>query len=148
MRLVVCGGKHLADAHLIERELARLHARRPITVLLHGGHPVLGTVLEAWAREQRIDVVRYPANWQHLGSRAEDVRNAFMLRDGRPDLALVLPGGRDTRAFVAAARHRGVAVMTAGTDASAAGLERACADGDEPEPRRWGRLPVATISFG
>lgn len=110
MRLLVCGGRHLDDARFVRAELSRLHAVNPITVLIHGGHIVLGTVLEDWARENIIHVVRYPSNWQHLGKRADIIRNAFMIDDSRPDCLLALPGGRNTLDLVYRARSAGIPI--------------------------------------
>lgn len=100
MRLLVAGGRHLDDVTLIRRALDLAHARGPISVLIHGGSGFLGIASEDWAREQRLHVVRYPANWREFGKRAESIRNAFMLTDSRPDMVLALPGGNDTHDLV------------------------------------------------
>lgn len=114
MRLLVCAGRHFHDSRLLESELSRLHAQHPLTVIVHGGHTTLGPAIEAWARANLVHAIRYPANWQHLGKRAEGVRNAFMLDDSRPDGLLALPGGRHTQDLVARAQARGIAVIRAG----------------------------------
>ncbi|MCC5993176.1 MAG: DUF2493 domain-containing protein [Rhodobacteraceae bacterium] len=103
MRLIIAGGRHLDDVALIRRALARAHAMREISVVIHGGSGFPGIAAEDWAREQRLHVVRYPANWRAFGKRAEAIRNAFMLADSRPDMLLALPGGNDTADLVAAA---------------------------------------------
>lgn len=111
MRLLVCGGRHLDDAGLIRQQLDNLHCAVPVTVLIHGGHAVLGAILEEWARENLVHVVRYPPNWQHLGKRAEAVRNEFMLTDSRPDCLLALPGGRHSLDLLRRARAGGITVV-------------------------------------
>ncbi|MGY6697759.1 MAG: DUF2493 domain-containing protein [Roseinatronobacter sp.] len=103
MRLIITGGRHLDDVVLIRRALTRVHALRPITVLIHGGSGALGITAEDWAREMRLHVLRYPANWREFGKRAEAIRNSFMLQDSRPDIVLALPGGVDTADLVATA---------------------------------------------
>ncbi|MGY6549612.1 MAG: DUF2493 domain-containing protein [Roseinatronobacter sp.] len=113
MRLIIAGGRHLDDVALIHRALACAHAIRPITVLIHGGNGALGIAAEDWAREMRLHVVRYPANWRELGKRAETIRNAFMLADSRPDVLLALPGGTDTADLVASAFGAQVPVIDA-----------------------------------
>ncbi len=100
MRLLVAGGRHLDDVTPIRRALDLVHARGPVSVLIHGGSGFLGIASEDWAREQRLHVVRYPANWREFGKRAESIRNGFMLTDSRPDMVLALPGGNDTRDLV------------------------------------------------
>ncbi len=113
MRLIIAGGRHLDDVALIRRALERAHAIRPITVLIHGGNGALGITAEDWAREMRLHVVRYPANWRELGKKAESIRNAFMLEDSRPDMVLALPGGNDTADLVANAMGARVPVIDA-----------------------------------
>ena len=113
MRLIIAGGRHLDDVALIRAALARAHAIRPITVLIHGGSGALGITAEDWAREMRLHVVRYPANWRELGKRAEAMRNAFMLEDSRPDMVLALPGGNDTADLVANAKRLSLPVIDA-----------------------------------
>ena len=113
MRLLIAGGRHLDDVTLIRRALSRAYALRPVTVLIHGGNGALGITAEDWAREMRLHVVRYPANWRELGKRAEAIRNAFMLEDSRPDMLLALPGGNDTADLVANAMRLGLPVIDA-----------------------------------
>ena len=113
MRLLLAGGRHLKDATLIRKALSLIHIRTPICVLIHGGHVALGNIVEDWARDRDIHILRYPANWRLPGKRAEGVRNDFMLSDSRPDMVLALPGGDDTRALIAKALARGVPVRDA-----------------------------------
>jgi len=95
MRLLVCGGRHFDDSMLVERELSRIHARTPVSVLIHGGLPGLGGPAEAWARRNGVQLIRYPANFS-LGKRGDFERDDFMLEDSRPDALLAFPGGART----------------------------------------------------
>jgi hypothetical protein len=113
MRLLLAGGRHLDDVEVIRRALDRAHAMGPAEVLIHGGAGVLGVAAEDWAREHRLHVIRYPANWREFGKRAEAMRNAFMLADSRADLVLALPGGGDTRDLVLRALASGLPVIDA-----------------------------------
>ena len=113
MRLIIAGGRHLDDVTLIRRALSRAHTLRPVTVLIHGGSGALGITAEDWAREMRLHVVRYPANWREFGKRAEAIRNAFMLEDSRSDMVLALPGGNDTADLIANATRVGLPVIDA-----------------------------------
>ncbi|MCC5957451.1 MAG: DUF2493 domain-containing protein [Natronohydrobacter sp.] len=113
MRLIITGGRHLEDVALIRHALLCAHALRPVTVLIHGGSGALGITAEDWAREMRLHVVRYPANWREFGKRAEAIRNAFMLADSRPDMVLALPGGSDTADLIAGALRARVPVIDA-----------------------------------
>ncbi|MFD2182011.1 DUF2493 domain-containing protein [Rhodoplanes azumiensis] len=118
MRLLLAGGRCLSDAAPILAALDAVRRKHRVSVLIHGGHAVLGAVAEDWARAHDIDVIRYPANWKLHGRRAEALRNAFMLADSRPDLVLVLPGGADTADLIDRARAGGLPVLH-GCDAEA-----------------------------
>ena len=72
----------------------------------------LPRMLEDWAREAGVDVVRYPPNWKMYGKQAERRRNRFMLTDSRPDVVIALPGGDDTCALISRARAAGIHVVT------------------------------------
>lgn len=112
MRLLVCGGRHFDDSMLVERVLSRVHARTPVSVLIHGGLPGLGAPAEAWARRNGVRLIRYPGNFS-LGKRGDFERDDFMLEDSRPDALLALPGGRRTREICDRARRSGVQILEA-----------------------------------
>jgi hypothetical protein len=112
MRVLVCGGRYYDDTDAVHQELIRFHWRIPINVIIHGGVSGAGVAAEAWARRNRVDVVRYPPNWQCLGKRAERLRNDFMLADSRPDVVIAFPGGRDTADLAAKAMRRGFKCCT------------------------------------
>src|ERR1700704_1722323 len=111
MRVLVCGGRSYENTDAIHQELIRLHWRIPINVIIHGGVSGAGVAAEAWARRNRVDVVRYPPNWECLGKRAERLRNDFMLADSRPDFLVAFPGGRDTADLAAKAMSAGIQVL-------------------------------------
>ncbi|HLH98990.1 MAG TPA: SLOG family protein [Xanthobacteraceae bacterium] len=121
MRVLVCGGRFYENSDLIHQELIRLHWQNSIDVIIHGGVAGAGAAAEAWARRNRVDVVRYPPNWEGWGKKAESLRNNFMLADGRPDVVIAFPGGRDTADLVQKAITAGIQVLHA---PSATGKER------------------------
>ncbi|CRM47586.1 hypothetical protein AOA59_21435 [Pseudomonas sp. 2822-15] len=112
MRVLICAGRHYADTKKSRQVLDAYHRLRPVQVLIHGGNQFLGSDIEEWAREMRIDVVRYPPNWQRHGKQAERQRNHFMLADSRPDVIIALPGGDDTLELVCQAKASGISVLT------------------------------------
>jgi len=74
--------------------------------------PVSGTSLAAaWALSRGIPAIAFPADWNKDGKAAGFVRNARMLRDGRPELVVAFPGGKGTAHMVKLARDAGVAVL-------------------------------------
>jgi hypothetical protein len=113
MRLLISGGRHFDDAASILSELNRIHAEYPVTVLIHGGLPAIGSAAEDWARQNDVHIIRYPANWSLLGKQADAKRNRFMLEDSRPDALLAFPGGRHLQELVQHARAKGMPVIIA-----------------------------------
>jgi hypothetical protein len=113
MRVLVCGGRYYENSNAVHQELIQFHWRTPISVIIHGGVPGAGAAAEGWARRNRVDVVRYPPNWECFGKRAERLRNDFMLADSRPDFVVVFPGGRDTADLAAKAVAAGIQVLHA-----------------------------------
>jgi YspA, cpYpsA-related SLOG family len=111
MRLIICGGRHFRDMALVERELTRINAARPIDVLVHGGSAGIGMPVEAWGQEHDVHIVRYPP-CRTPGRNSDARRDMFMLSDGRPDAMLAFPGGRRTKALVQMAEAQGIPVIS------------------------------------
>jgi hypothetical protein len=95
MRLLVCGGRDFGRAKALWLTLDGWHAGKAITCLIDGAAPGADTLAHWWAVRNGIPFERYPADWS-LGRRAGYVRNATMLREGRPSAVLAFPGRRGT----------------------------------------------------
>lgn len=111
MRVLICAGRFYADTKNMARILDLYSQSHPIKVVIHSGHQSSGGVIESWAREADVHVVRYPANWAMHGKYAEIRRNLFMLEDSKPDVILAFPGGEDTADCIRQARKAGIAVV-------------------------------------
>jgi hypothetical protein len=110
MRILVCGGRDYADARSLNATLDTLHAERPVTELIHGAARGADRLAAAWAETRRIPALAFPADWERHGKSAGFLRNADMLRQGRPGVVLAFPGGRGTAHMVKLARKAGVPV--------------------------------------
>lgn len=110
MRVLVCGGRDYRNHAYVFGVLDEMHAATPITCIIQGG--ARGADLHAylWARERQIPNEQYDADWESDGLAAGPIRNARMLRDGKPDLVVAFPGGRGTADMVRQARAAGVSV--------------------------------------
>lgn len=113
MRVLVCGGRDYDDAVTVDRVLDRVHSRRPITCVIHGGARGADSLAGAWAKRRGVRVEEYPADWKRYGRAAGMIRNAEMLRAGRPDRVVAFPGGRGTAGMKRLARTAGVPVEEA-----------------------------------
>jgi hypothetical protein len=110
MRILVCGGRDFYNRERVYKALSALHAKKPITVLIHGDAAGADRLGRDWAKIVGVEILAFPANWELYGKRAGSVRNRKMLREGLPDLVVAFPGGRGTADMVLAAREAGVRV--------------------------------------
>lgn len=111
IRVLVCGGRDFDDRAALDAALDRLHAQHRFTLLIAGGARGADTMAEQWARDRGIRTRIYMARWTIYGRAAGPIRNARMLRKGRPDLVVAFPGGKGTAGMVALARDAGVEVV-------------------------------------
>lgn len=110
MRLLVCGGRDYADRLQLECALDLLHARRAVSVLIHGAAPGADTLARDWAVERGIPQEAFPADWERHGRAAGPIRNKCMLDEGRPDGVVAFPGGRGTQNMTKQAEAAGLKV--------------------------------------
>lgn len=103
MIVLVCGGRDYADRARVFHALDTLASRIAVTKVIHGACQDKDGKLrgadrwaDEWARERRIVVIQYPANFREYGPRGGPMRNQRMLEDGKPDAAVAFPGGDGT----------------------------------------------------
>lgn len=94
--MLVCGGRDYTNRERIYAELDRLHALRPIGVLIHGCARGADAIAAKWAFEHGISVNPFPADWSTHGKKAGPMRNEKMLAEGKPDVVFAFPGGKGT----------------------------------------------------
>ena len=111
MRVLVCGGRNFADRTFAFMVLGKVHARRSITTVIEGGARGADAMGRLWANRNGIEVATYEADWELYRGRAGFVRNAKMLRDGRPQLVIAFEGGNGTAHMVKIARQENVGVL-------------------------------------
>lgn len=95
-RVLVCGGRDFEDRAALYAALDRLHGQRCFTLLIAGGARGADTMGEHWARDRGVRTRIFMARWAIEGRAAGPIRNARMLREGRPDLIVAFPGGKGT----------------------------------------------------
>lgn len=113
VRLLVCGGRDYSDKARVYHALDKIMVRWQIVVLMHGGAKGADALADQWADDRCIATMIFPVNdgqWRLLGNKAGPLRNARMLRDGRPTAVVALPGGRGTAGMCKLAEDAGVPV--------------------------------------
>lgn len=96
MRILVFGGRDYNDRQLAFRALDALHAKYPISLIIHGGARGADSLGGEWAAERGVPVKVFMADWNQHGKRAGHLRNQQMLEEGTPEAAVGFPGGRGT----------------------------------------------------
>jgi hypothetical protein len=122
-RLLVCGSPYWTDrallAQVVERVVAEQAAGRPV-LLIEGDARGADRLAGELAQARGWQVEAYPAPWQRYGRAAGPIRNAHMLRLGRPELVLAftddLTSSRGTADLVRGARAAGLPVQVIGHD--------------------------------
>lgn len=111
VRVLVCGGRDYADGGRVFQVLSHYHASNPFSVLIHGAARGADTLAGEWAEWAGVPVNPYPANWKMFGRAAGAMRNATMLRDGRPDVVIAFRGGVGTADMCRQARNANLPVL-------------------------------------
>ena len=96
MRVLVSGGRDFTDEQLVFRVLDHLHQKIGIDALIEGEATGVDTFGKNWAISRQVVVEPYPADWDRYEGYAGRVRNAQMLREGKPDVLITFPGGDGT----------------------------------------------------
>jgi hypothetical protein len=111
MRVLVCGGRDFNDPSFVFRHLYHQHDQSPITLLISGGASGVDRFANSWAEGRHIATLEIRAQWKKHGRAAGPLRNAEMLRLGKPDLVMAFPGGKGTANMVEQATQHGVTVV-------------------------------------
>lgn len=133
MRVLVCGGrdfgklptahwrlpdrgasakeKAVAEFRLLGDTLETFKIDHGITAIIHGGAAGVDRLARNWGLRQLLPVHEFKADWKTHGKGAGPIRNAKMIRDGRPDVVIAFPGGKGTADCVRQARSAGIQVI-------------------------------------
>ena len=95
MKLVVCGGRNYDDRAFAYRALDAAHARRAITLLVHGDARGADRIGRDWAASRGIEHKAFPADWKRHRKLAGPFRNQQMVDFGL-DGCIAFPGGSGT----------------------------------------------------
>lgn len=110
MKVLVCGGRDYTNYAMLANTLNALHARSPITLLIHGDARGADSLAHQWAMKYHIPVLPMPANWDKHGKAAGAIRNMEMLMQA-PDLVVAFKGGRGTAHMVGISKKKNVKVL-------------------------------------
>jgi hypothetical protein len=114
VRVLVCGGRNYADSSFVSYVLDAVHAKKSITLIIHGCASGADTFAEKWAAQTpNCTAYGVPTDWKKHGDKAAAVRNRLMLEHGKPDLVLAFETGEGSRGLVNTASATGLKVIFA-----------------------------------
>lgn len=109
MRVLVCGGRDYTNKTNVYEVLDQFFP--DVTMIISGGARGADTLGQEWAKDRRIPLQVYMANWERDGKKAGPLRNIQMLAEGKPDWVVAFPGGKGTAHMMLISRKAGVPVM-------------------------------------
>jgi len=106
-RVLVCGGREYADKDRVFKILDTIVTAIPnrAFTIIHGNAKGADSLADEWAKDRKINVDAYPADWDTHGKRAGFIRNKQMLDEGKPNVVIAFPGGIGTRMMVGLAKR-------------------------------------------
>lgn len=116
-RVLVCGGRDYSGTPSVASVLDGLLESDGIACIIQGGATGADADARAWAMRNDVAYLTVPAAWEQHGKAAGPLRNARMLREGKPTLVVAFPGGRGTADMVRKAKAAGVPVLTVESEA-------------------------------
>lgn len=112
MRILVCGGRDFNNLGLFNEAMLNIvHEYGLGHTIIEGNAKGADRIAGNFAENHGWGLEVYPADWDQYGSRAGYIRNAQMLREGKPDLVVAFPGGRGTKMMIELAEKAGVKVI-------------------------------------
>ena len=122
MRILVCGGRDFDSSkvwiwleHVMKAELG-FYAGASIDCIIHGGATGADSTAGRWAESEGIKVHSFPVrkeDWKKYGKNAGPMRNRKMIIEGKPDVVIAFPGGKETESMINLADEYGIRVVRA-----------------------------------
>jgi len=114
MRVLVCGGVAFTDRDHLFAVLDEGMRVNGISLIISGMALGADTLAVEWAKERRVELAEFPADWKAHGRAGGPIRNRQMLVEGKPNIVVAFPGGRGTADMTSRAHKAGVDVFFAG----------------------------------
>lgn len=117
MNTIIAGGRDIDNYDLLLAALSKCPWR--ITGVISGCANGADKLGERWAKEKKIPVKRFPADWETHGKSAGQIRNREMAACAEALVALWDGKSRGTEHMIAEAQKRGLSVHVHRTDQEA-----------------------------
>jgi len=111
-RIIVAGGRDFDDYGRMSKILNTFLEKMKSKVIVTGEHPSGADALaKAYAEENKIDHVGFPADWDNLGDAAGPIRNSKMAQYGHALIAFWDMKSPGTDSMIKQARKVGIPIM-------------------------------------
>lgn len=110
MRVLVCGGIDFTDKEYLEKILDEFKEQEIIDCIIEGNAKGADRLAGYWARKNKIDNIKFPADWEKYGNAAGPIRNKQMLTEGKPDIVIAFEGHRGTANMIKQAKEAKIKV--------------------------------------
>lgn len=104
MKVIVCGGRDFTDTGFIYKTLDKYHKVNQFSELIEGDARGVDRIAGYWARKNKINNRKFPANWHLYGKAAGFIRNREMIFEN-PELIIAFPGGAGTNQMISLAKY-------------------------------------------
>ena len=121
MKILVCGGRTYGtkrdeknnrvddpfEIGLLNKVLSSIFK---VDLLINGNAKGADALSTAWATENKVPTLLYPAEWDKYYKSAGPIRNLRMLKESAPDMVVAFSGGKGTAHVIETARANNVAI--------------------------------------
>jgi hypothetical protein len=115
MRIIIAGSRNVTDDQ-VRFALNNCLWLGFASAIVSGGARGADLFGEEWAKEQSIDIHRYPADWEKHGKRAGPLRNELMSKNAEGLIAIWDGKSRGTNNMIELAKTRGLRIFVYRTD--------------------------------
>ena len=106
IRTIIAGSRHITEYQTLVDVMATLPWTP--TVVISGCARGVDTLGERYAKEHKIPLEKFPANWVKYGRGAGPIRNQQMVDVAEALVALPVPGSRGTSSMIRIAGNAGL----------------------------------------
>jgi hypothetical protein len=109
MKVIIAGGRNYLLNRSDELKLDAIHEDWGITEVVSGGARGVDACGERWAKDRKIPVKVFEADWEKHGRRAGPIRNRDMAKYA--DAVVLFHGGKGTQSMYLEAKALGLTIV-------------------------------------
>lgn len=111
-RVLVCGGRDFTDEDFLTQVLDWFLRELDFKVVIEGDARGADRMAGDWSRDRQLTNVKFRALWDRYGGKAGPIRNAEMLKSGKPDFVIAFPGSIGTADMIRKTQAANLPIIT------------------------------------